>query len=174
MPTLVSTVGGATSNSYVSSAEATTYFDERLYASAWDDAETDDQDRALIMATRRLDAEEFAGEKATSGQALKWPRIGACDQDGYEYATGVIPDVIKQATCELALALLGEGSPDLLSDPGLEAFESVKVGPIEVVPRSFADRHALALRAGALPANVKRLLRFVLASTANGLRTDLA
>lgn len=167
MPTLTATVGGASSNSYVATADGDTYFDERLNASAWTDADADDKERAVIMATRRLDQEDYRGEKNTTGQALKWPRIAAFDEDGEEYASDAIPEFLKQATYELALRFLNDGTTDTLADTGLEQFKTAKVGPLEV-----EINHAQ--RAGELPENVHRLIRHVLMTTRASGRTWLA
>jgi hypothetical protein len=133
--TLDSTVGGAASNSYASLAEGTTYFGERLQASAWTgESDPDVQERALIMATRRLDLLEYRGIKSSSAQALKWPRDGAYDEDGEQYATNAIPTFLKHATFELALHFLNSAaeSEDPFADDGLGRFDRAKIGPLEV------------------------------------------
>lgn len=141
MPTVTATVGGASSNSYVTTAEADTYFDERLQATNWTGGDADDKSRAVIQATRLLDREEFRGEKASQSQALKWPRIWTFNEDGYEYASDAIPTPIKHATFELALRLLNDdaSSTDTLAGTKLESFKRVKVGPLEVEPRQSYD-----------------------------------
>ena len=154
MPTLVSDVGSATANSYVAVADATTYFDERLNAGTWSTSD-DDRARALIQATRRIDQERFRGEKVSSGQALKWPRYWALDDDGEEYSTASIPQIVQDATCELALYLLNQGTTDPLMNTGLEQFKSARVGPMAVETRP-------AFSTGQLPDNVESLLRPVL------------
>ena len=70
MPSLDATVGGASSNSYVSVATADTYFDERVGASAWTAETTDEKERALIQGTRRLDQEKYQGIKVSEGHSL--------------------------------------------------------------------------------------------------------
>lgn len=157
MPTLDATVGGASANAYATVAEATTYFDERLDTSDWDDATADDQARALIMATRRIDQETFEGVKADidpEDQALEWPRELASGPDGHVFDHDELPERLKQATFELALVLLGD--PSFLADTGLEGFEQVAVGDLQVTPRHVQ-------RAAELPESVDRLLRPFLA-----------
>ena len=67
MPTITATVGSASANSYVSAAEATTYFDERSNASAYTgETDADVQARALITASRRI---EFYGGKSRGSAA---------------------------------------------------------------------------------------------------------
>lgn len=100
MPTLITTVGGPLSNSYVTHAEANAYFESRVpFNPPW---VTSGQEAALIMATRVLDAlaqpwktlfvvngvayyrirRQWTGAKATTTQRLAWPRVGMFDQNG--------------------------------------------------------------------------------------------
>lgn len=169
MPTLVATAGGASSNSYVTVSDADTYFDERLGRSAWTGKSTDDKERGLIQATRRLDQEKFEGIKNTEGQALKWPRYNATDDDGDEFDEATIPQIIKDATCEVALDLLiaSDDGDVPLTDTGLEEYRSAKIGPLEMERLPGFD-------AGQLPANVMRLLRPVLITPSNTVRMGTA
>jgi hypothetical protein len=162
MPILVATAGATNANSYATMAEADTYFDERLQATNW----IGEKARALIMATRRIDVLRFEGEKVSTAQALKWPRIEAYDDDGEEYDTSTVPAIVKQATYELALKILNDdaASTDTLGVTGLESIRRAKVGPLEVeVYKGF--------KAADLPDTVLRLLRPVLASS--GLMAEL-
>lgn len=146
------TVGGASANSYGSNAEAATFFATHPYASAWTAAGVTSpptQDALLIQATYWIDQLEgsMEGVRAASTQALAWPRSGATDANGTAIVSTVIPEFLKRAQFEAALAL---ASNNLLEDTGLEGFERVKVGPLEVELR--------ALPAGSLPAHVLRYL----------------
>src|SRR5678810_157099 len=111
MPTVVATVGASNANSFVTVAEGDTYCDARLNASAWTDAEDDDKAKAVIEATRELSAKMWVGSKSTTAQALAWPRAYATDPDaawagwGY-YDSNIVPQRVKDATCELALQFL--------------------------------------------------------------------
>jgi hypothetical protein len=165
MPTLIATVQGTTSNSYITVADADTYFDERIGSSAWTGEDADDKARALIQATRRIDQEKYQGTKVTEGQALKWPRFWATDDDGEEFAEDAIPVIVRQATCELALQYLTDddsGTVPLL-DTGLEQFDTAKVGSLDM-------SRDPSFKAGQLPANVRRLLRPVLETASNTVR----
>lgn len=125
MPTIIATVGGATSNSYATHAEANTYFDERLALNPpW---VASGQEAALIMAARLLDAlaqpfktffpgnvpyyrvrRQWTGTAASATQRLAWPRVGMYDHKGAEIASTVIPQALKDAQSELAGQLLAE------------------------------------------------------------------
>jgi hypothetical protein len=92
-------------NSYITMAEAVAYFGGRLRTEPWDFAETADREKALIHATRLLEALPWAGEKSDADQALAFPR-GEDD---------TVPQPIKDAQAELALALLDEDVSHVLT-----------------------------------------------------------
>ena len=119
--TLNATIGSASANSYVTDTETTTYFDDRLNTNVWLNATGDDRTKALLMATKRLERENWLGSRVDSTQALSWPRSdvekidsssGAGIGYGYGYFSGElyltteIPQQVKDAQCELALSLL--------------------------------------------------------------------
>ena len=156
MPTLIATPGAANANSYATLAEATTYFDERVGGDAWGLGEAEDQERALIMATRRLDTLTFVGFTVTDLQALKWPRRGAFDESGWQYDPATIPAPVKHATFEAALVLLG-ASGDPFADSPLAQFDRAKVGSLEV---DINHGHSPSK----VPDAVMRILRHVLRS----------
>jgi len=151
-PTLDETAGGTSSNSFISRSDAQTYFNGRLSADQWTDASSSDKDRSLIMATVRLDQEEYHGSKYETDQALKWPRYGTYNDNGDVYDSDAIPDVVEKACCEMALAILKDST--IMSDTGMEGFKKIGVGPISVEPRP-------SRKAGALPQQVVGLLRTV-------------
>lgn len=100
--------GKADANSYASRAEAEAYHAGHLYATAWTGATSGQQDAALVMATRVIDAEvQFRGVRAHAGQALQWPRTGCADPDGPgDLPSDAVPRDVRAATCELARELL--------------------------------------------------------------------
>ena len=131
MSTLVVETGGALSNanSYATEAEGTTFFSERpsAFIAEWSNATSLNREAALIWATRLIDEQvQWFGAKATQAQALRWPRYGVLDRDGYQYNSNVVPPFLKSATCEQALALLRE---DRTAD-ALYGFSQIDVGPI--------------------------------------------
>ena len=124
---LDATVGGTSSDSYVTVAFADTYFGKRLYVTDWTAATNDDKEKALQLATVTMENQRWKGTKATTTQALEWPRNGTYDQNGYSYENDEIPTPIANGVCELALSLLGS---DRTADTGTEGFKSMKVGPL--------------------------------------------
>jgi hypothetical protein len=136
MPTIDATVGGADANSFATHIEAEAYFDDRLHADAWNDAEEDDQLRALIQATRLLNAlvgrnSEWTGAAASETQRLAWPRTGMTSSTGYAVASDEIPEEITAAEFEIALSLL-QATSDPLATSAIESLglTSLKAGPV--------------------------------------------
>jgi len=118
-----------TDNSYVTLAEANTYFDNRLNITTWSSADDDTKTRALLQATRRLNYEKYYGDRVSGTQALPFPRINIGYIDGV-LIDNTIPQQIKDAECELALYML---STDM-SKPSvnLSNIEEVQAGSVRV------------------------------------------
>jgi len=127
---IIATVGGENSNSYVTRDEAFAYYSGRLGAeSILEDPETDKIDRALITATNLLDQRMvWIGFKATTEQALEWPRVDE-NGDGIYVVNDVnsIPVKVKNAVFEFAKYLLENGDP--INSANLD---SMKVGPLTI------------------------------------------
>lgn len=141
MPVVIdATVGGVSANSFVSLAEATTYLSGRLNTSLWDAATTDQQNRALVEATRELEVLPWSSRKATNTQALQWPRFFATDPDAatfvqWYFPSTVIPQRVKDAECELALEFLKAGTSDIAAlDPSI----SVTREKVDVLETDYA------------------------------------
>ena len=119
MPTLVSTLGGSTSNSYVSVAEADTFADNQSWNATWAALSNDDKIIALVGATYWLEPLAWNGDRCDpstddddSPQALSWPRSGViCD--GVEAKCTFIPAAIKQA--QILLAYYLSQDPDAIT-----------------------------------------------------------
>lgn len=91
-------------------ADATSFWNVRLgpQRTAWEGATTDDQNRALVVASDWIDrAVSFTGTKTVAAQPREWPRDGAtCD--GEAVADGTTPDDLARATFWLAGAVLDD------------------------------------------------------------------
>jgi hypothetical protein len=158
---LVATVGGSTSNTYQTLADAQDIIDGLVLdadVTAWATATTDAKNRALYTAAQRLDRERYLGARATDTQSMQWPRTGVRKPDTYinTYAVGFpfristdyytdteIPTQIKQAQAVLAVFL--NNNTDSLGLSGLEDYNSVSIGPISVTlnsssPQAGADK----------------------------------
>src|SRR2546422_8439109 len=103
--------GLANANSYANAADGDAYHDAHLYATTWTSATNANKEKALVMATRLLDAHYlFFGTRLLKPQALMWPRWGVPDPDhasGRDFLDETqIPVNLLNATCELARELL--------------------------------------------------------------------
>lgn len=127
---LVATVGGPTSNSYGTLMEAKTYFSWRLYTDAWDQANDQQRETALLMATARLEQEDYFGVVVDDVQVLKWPRVKNEAGDLIRnYPATVIPQIVKNAQFEVAHAILAN-SVVVGSGGSGESLASAEIGPI--------------------------------------------
>jgi hypothetical protein len=90
-------------SNYITIEDAATYFATRLHTIPWTSATSANKTKALTMATRAIDALNYRGAKADSGQDNQFPR-----GDDSE-----VPAAVKEACCEIALALLDGIDPDM-------------------------------------------------------------
>jgi hypothetical protein len=170
--TLITTIGGTTSNSYVSLQELADYRDlHRLTAVGFDAAEPDDKVRALAKAAGKLDRENWQGSRATTTQRLAWPRLFVQKLDavdagygesygwifGEVYKSDEIPQQVKDAQCELALAYLdGFGSSSSGDSGGGNQIESYSMDGLTVKYRSSSTESSSS--SSELPDTVSELL----------------
>ena len=135
--------GKADANSYASAADGDAYHAKHLYSSPWTSADPERKEIALQMATNVLDSVvDWNGSRSSSEQALDWPRTGASTPDeadaslySFGYGTGyfgaafiasdIVPQKIKDATCELARNLL---SNDRTQESDTKGIKSTGIG----------------------------------------------
>ena len=146
--TIDATAGGASANSYVTTAEADTYFGTSYNRTLWADAITATKETLLIEASRLLDTlVQWNGYLATNTQVLSWPRSYVQNPDSYPahrsymdsslggpyLSSTTIPKPIKEIAYELAY--------DILAKSGFQSAESeltkVKLGTLSV---DFSER----------------------------------
>lgn len=106
-------------DSYISLADAETYFAGRLHSDAWDSASELDKEKALKTATKRIDMLSFRGRPVDTEQALAFPRYILGDS-GYLFTVD-ITQKLEDATCEEAIALLEQTDFDLKREKMKEA-----------------------------------------------------
>jgi hypothetical protein len=127
--------GSATANSYATELFCTTYFQNQGGNTAWDAADTMQRARALMQASNWIDqsyGDRFVGLRASSTQALEWPRSFAYDRQGEELAS--VPLALQRATAEMARRYL-EDSTQFFADTAAASNvvqDSVSVGPITI------------------------------------------
>jgi hypothetical protein len=123
--------GLSTAESYISVADASTYFTARA-VTAWAALDTDAlREAALRKATEYMIAtyrSRWQGTRKTEDQALCWPRYDVT-VEWYLVADDSVPEIVKRACCELALkASTAELNPDLTQG----VLEEI-IGPIKTV-----------------------------------------
>lgn len=91
---------------YVSPEEADSFAAGREETLFWFDLSEPEKISALTRAGELLDARIiWKGTPAKPDQTLRWPRCGVFDADGLPVSETTIPDVVKHAVCEQALAM---------------------------------------------------------------------
>jgi hypothetical protein len=124
-------------NSYLSRADADTYFSTHLLSDVWASFSDSQKDSGLVSATSQIDNTcTFIGFGISAAQALAWPRDGAEYLDprtgrltSPNEEPGGVPTRVTRATAELALHLLQNKSAYSGGEP---TFDFIKVGPIEL------------------------------------------
>lgn len=139
--TLVTTVGGETSNSYADVTYADEYFDGRFSSgTGWLGYTTAQKEARLLAASRMLETLKYVGKLVSDDQSMSWPRKrddrAAFDMwassgstliiNKREYATDEIPTPILHAQCELALFVLDTDGNYVQSDSTTSSGDSVK------------------------------------------------
>lgn len=133
MPTIVVEDGNGIvgANAYVDVAYVDTYVTNFGDPLVWDIAASEKR-KAVIHATRFIDmkyCKRFLSTILTNDQGLLWPRQAFTDNVGRTYESGIIPKSIKEATAELAIKFVTDGSLELqpLTNNNLKR-RSVNVG----------------------------------------------
>ena len=103
-----------TTTAYMTTEEAETYFAGRLHAESWGETSDADKEKALRQATKEIDRQLLKGRKATDTQELAFPR----------HPDTEVPEAVKEACCEIALALLERGNSQRrrLQQEGVQSF----------------------------------------------------
>ena len=101
-------------NSYIDIGGADEYFENRLHAERWGETSDADKEKALRQATKEIDRQPLTGRKTTDTQELAFPR---CPDEE-------VPEAVKEACCEAALALLERGNSQRrkLQQEGVQSF----------------------------------------------------
>ena len=100
--------------SYCTIEYADEYFTNRLHAESWGQADESTKEKALKQATRAIDRQPLRGRKTNPEQELAFPR----------YPDTEVPETVKEACCEEALALLERGNSQRrkLQQEGVQSF----------------------------------------------------
>ncbi len=162
---IISTVGSASANSFVTLAEADTYMEARLNSTLWDAATDDSLNRALVEATREISSlSDWLGTRTSDTQALSWPRDFCPIPDGasgWYYENTVIPQAVKDAQMELAFQFINAGTTDIAAlDPNI----GVRVKTVDVISTEWFEPYQRAQGLRRYP-RVWRLIAPLMASS---------
>lgn len=140
------TAGAADANAYCTLVQADAYHEAHVAGAAWAAATEDERNRAIVQATRELDAYLAWDGAATSlTQALAWPRLGLYDPDtGGLVDSASIPDRLVAATSEQArLLLAGDRAAEL--DQQAQGLKALTAGSVSLTFKdSAAPRQVVA------------------------------
>ena len=128
--TIIATPGASNANSYITLADAETYYETRLHKTSWSDETDANKNIALVWATRLLD--EYVlwyGFKVSSTQALMWPRSSIFDTEGDPVSSATIPSFIANATAEYAMFLLDS---DITIEPGTKGYRRIALSGLDM------------------------------------------
>lgn len=157
-------------NSYLTLEEAVDYFGGRLFTANWDSAPDDDKAKALIMATASLNRKQYKGKKKVETQKFQFPRcypvnplshvevIGNLPEYDHKeswYCEQEVSDIVKNACCEEALAMLERGNSQRLK-LRQEGVTSITIG-------SLGESYGVMPGKGFLSLEAKELLKPYLA-----------
>jgi len=137
-------------NSNISVADADIYFSNRVNSTLWFAATVGNKEASLIQGTANLDMSfNFDGVLTDDSQALSFPRTGVVDCEGRDIDSTIIPQVVKDATCEQAYYLLSNPSisgdkPDF-KKAKLASMEIEYFDPADTIGDSIIARMAIQL-----------------------------
>lgn len=90
-------------NSYISLADANTYFSNRLFSDEWAAKSDAVKTQSLVMSARHLDRMfEWEGQATDKDQPMAWPRDNLYTLNGALLDPSVVPQDVIDAQCELA------------------------------------------------------------------------
>lgn len=126
--------------SYASLATANEWHNAGVNAEAWAFIDPPDQERALVAATRLLDATvDWKGTPVYGDQPLGWPRRNVRGIDRRPFAMSAVPNAVRYATAALALKLaqdqvaaLAAEAAGSISSTTDQAVEEITLGPIGI------------------------------------------
>ena len=142
--------GLANSTSYAALDFANAYAATNPFqASTWNGLSDAAKQNLLMFATRTLDNRfQWAGEKAFAVSALRWPRYGAYDRDGFPVNPRAVPVEVQEATVEMAIYLMQD---DWTAPRAEDQFKELDVDVITV-------KYNTDYRRGYMPDSVVQIL----------------
>ena len=115
---------------YADLTDATVY-NNAIVGSTWATKTTKEQSQYLVMATRKIDSYNYAGQKVDPNQELKFPRV---------MSNGTTSDdnVLTQLCCQVATYYCDNGSSGGDSGDFMSNVENYQIGDLHVKFKSDA------------------------------------
>lgn len=160
--TIDASVGGTSSNSYITLVEANSYIEAvPWFASTWDGLTDATKNSWLVFSTRAIDRMKFQASRYDKDQALEFPRTITDDQTD----EGDIPQKVKDAQCEMIIYLYNHmGTDDGSPEKEIDAL-GIGRGALDIKFKlSISPEYNLV---GGYPDAVRSLLRGWLLSQSN-------
>ncbi len=160
--TIVTTKSGETSNSYITLAEANSYFDAvPWFSSLWDALYNDEKNARIVQAARGIDRLPLDGDRYLDEQAMEFPR----DITDQSTDDGEIPQKVKDAQCELIIWQYQH--TDSTTGDADRQIDEVSLGRGEISVKYSQYKKAEYNLAGGMPDSVRALLRTWVLSSSN-------
>lgn len=127
---IVTTVGGTTTNSYITVAEYEAFWTERNVNITHSTAE---KEAELVKAADYINRTyDFVGERQYRYQGMEWPRLtGIMLVKDWPIDPDTVPQDIKDAQAELAYLIHSGATPFATVEGGAKVRERNKAGPVE-------------------------------------------
>ena len=143
--TLVATVGGASSNTYATLAEAEQYYLNRWVGTStvWSGESDANKNKALLFSAKLLDnLILWQGTVVDDTQSMLWPRYGLSFRNGYQIDSTTVPQDMKDAQSELARQLLVDVTRTDDSDVETQGITELKAGSVTL---RFSEDQAIKM-----------------------------
>lgn len=152
--TIVTTVSGASSNSYATLAYVDAYIEGvPWFYATWAAVAEATRKQWVVMAARAIDRWRYRGVRYDKDQAMEFPRTITDDQTD----EGDMPDAVKRAQCEMIVWLYNHLATDDGSPENEVSKVSIGRGALSVEFKEFGKK--LNREAGGYPEAVRALLR---------------
>lgn len=141
---LDTTIGGASSDSYVTLEEYEAYITSAIDLNFNGHGHDDDHEKHLRRAAQYLRRNfRWIGTQQYQTQARAWPRLTDKLVDGWPVDPDTIPQAVKDAQCELAYIFEVDGvDPYAAITTGAVKVSRSKAGPVEAETEYFDARQS--------------------------------
>lgn len=122
----------ATTYADVATADEAAELQPAAVRAAWEDLDDDEKLAALTLRSLDIDTLDWIGDRASSDQALEWPRTDT-DYSSDAWPTRLVNAVIQQVFADAVAGTIGESATGTPVNPSLTTsnIKRQKIGPLE-------------------------------------------